>query len=567
MATVHGGWLVVKTLHELGVREIFSLSGGHINPIYDACVDFGIRIIDTHHEQAAAMAADAYGRVKRQPGVCLVTAGPGLTNTITGIAGAYLSNAPCLLLSGKSGIEENDRLPLQDIDQQAVVTPITKWARTIFDTKRIPEYVASAYKKAISGRPGPVYLGMPYEVLYESCNQEEVCRYDTALPSYKVEPEREAVVQAVGMLKLARRPVAIAGSGAWYSVADKELVRFINKVRIPTFTLNFGRGIISDDHPFCFGTASPSAPVAFKRITSEADLILLLGIRLSLYIGFGRTFNPEAKIIQVDIDPGEIGRNRPADLGIVGDIGKTLSRLSDYLEKNSVELNYKSWVDVAKAWRVEEWEKAEEIRSSDKTPIHALRVIKEVEDVLGADGMLVIDGGDTQAWTDATYRVRKPGHYVKGGPLGCMGVGVPFAIGTKVAYPDRQVALISGDGAIGMNFMEFETAMRHKIPFVAVVCNDRIWGMTKHQLWLTYGKERPTLGVDLPLIPFHDIVKVLGGYGELVTDPSQLREALNRAFSSGVPALLNVTTDPEAISPATYALTQMMMPKKKQPMS
>ncbi|KRT65918.1 MAG: thiamine pyrophosphate domain-containing TPP-binding protein [Candidatus Dadabacteria bacterium CSP1-2] len=563
MAKVHGGWLVVRTLYELGVREIFSLSGGHINPIYDACVDFGIRIIDTHHEQAAAMAADAFGRVKRQPGVCLVTAGPGFTNAVTGIAGAYLSNSPCLLLSGKSGIEENDRLPLQDIDQQSVITPITKWARTIFDTKRIPEYISTAYKKAISGKPGPVYLGMPYEVLYESCNEEEIDRYNTIIPSYKVEAAREAIAQAVEMLKSARRPVAIAGSGAWYSGADKELIRILDKVKIPIFTLNFGRGIVSDDHPLCFGAASPSAPVAFKRITSEADLILLLGIRLSLYIGFGRTFNPEAKIIQVDIDPGEIGRNRPADLGIVGDVSKVLSQLSDYVEKHSINLNYKSWVDQAKAWREDEWKKVEEIRNSNKTPIHALRVIKEVEDVLGEDGMLAIDGGDTQVWTDTTYRVTKPGHYVKGGPLGCMGVGVPFAIGTKVACPDKQVALISGDGAIGMNFMEFETAIRHKIPFVTVVCNDQSWGMTKHQLWITYGRERPTVGVDLPLIPFHEMVKVLGGYGELVTEPAQIHGALIRAFSSGVPALLNVTTDPEAISPATYALTQMMMPKKK----
>ena len=563
MAKVHGGWLVVRTLYELGVREIFSLSGGHINPIYDACVDFGIRIIDTHHEQAAAMAADAFGRVKRQPGVCLVTAGPGFTNAVTGIAGAYLSNSPCLLLSGKSGIEENDRLPLQDIDQQSVITPITKWARTIFDTKRIPEYISTAYKKAISGKPGPVYLGMPYEVLYESCNEEEIDRYNTIIPSYKVEAAREAIAQAVEMLKSARRPVAIAGSGAWYSGADKELIRILDKVKIPIFTLNFGRGIVSDDHPLCFGAASPSAPVAFKRITSEADLILLLGIRLSLYIGFGRTFNPEAKIIQVDIDPGEIGRNRPADLGIVGDLSKVLSQLSDYVEKHSINLNYKSWVDQAKAWREDEWKKVEEIRNSNKTPIHALRVIKEVEDVLGEDGMLAIDGGDTQVWTDTTYRVTKPGHYVKGGPLGCMGVGVPFAIGTKVACPDKQVALISGDGAIGMNFMEFETAIRHKIPFVTVVCNDQSWGMTKHQLWITYGRERPTVGVDLPLIPFHEMVKVLGGYGELVTEPAQIHGALIRAFSSGVPALLNVTTDPEAISPATYALTQMMMPKKK----
>lgn len=563
MAKVHGGWLVVKTLRELGVREIFSLSGGHINPIYDACADFGVRLIDTHHEQGAAMAADAYGRVKRRPGICLVTAGPGLTNTLTGVAGAYLSNAPCLILSGKSGIEENDRLPLQDIDQQAIITPITKWARTVFDTKRIPEYICAAYKRAITGKPGPVYLGMPHEVLYASHDEDEVDRYDATFPSYKVEPDSESVAKTVEMLKTSRRPVAIAGSGAWYSAADKEIVRFIDKAKIPVFTLNFGRGIISDDHPLCFGAASPSAPNAFKKITSEADLILLLGIRLSLYIGWGRTFNPDAKVVQVDIDPGEIGRNRPADLGMPADISKTLSRISNYLEGNSIELNYESWVKQAKAWRAEEWGKMEEVRNSDKIPMHALRVIKEVETVMGKDGMLVIDGGDTQAWADTTYRVRKPGHYVKGGPLGCMGVGVPFAIGTKVACPEKQVALITGDGAVGMNFMEFETAIRHKIPFVTVVCNDQSWGMTKHQLWLSYGRERPTVGVDLPLIPFHEIVKVLGGHGEMVTEPGQLRGALDRAFASEVPALVNVTTDPEAISPATYALTQMMMPKEK----
>lgn len=563
MAEVHGGWLVARTLHELGVREIFSLSGGHINPIYDACVDFNIRIIDTHHEQAAAMAADAYGRVKRRPGVCLVTAGPGLTNAVTGIAGAFLSNAPCLFLSGKSGIEENDRIPLQDIDQQSLVAPITKWARTVFDTKRIPEYVASAYKKAIAGRPGPVYLGMPYEVLYGSCKEDEVDRYNVTLPYYKPEATKESVSEVIEMLRSSNRPVVIVGSGGWYSGANKEMERFIDRVKIPVFTLNFGRGIISDDHPFCFGAASPSAPNGFKRVTSESDLIILFGIRLSLYIGFGGTFNPEARVIQVDIDPGEIGRNRPADLGIVGDIANVLSQLSDYLEGHSIRLNYETWVNQSRIWRDEEWGKAENIRNLDKTPIHPLRVIKAVEDVLGEDDMVVIDGGDTQVWTDTTYRVRRPGHYVKGGPLGCMGVGVPFAIGTKVACPDRQVALISGDGAIGMNFMEFETAVRHRIPFVTVVCNDQSWGMTKRQLLLTYGKGRPTVGVDLPLIPFHEVVKVLGGYGELVTQPSQLRGALDRAFSSGVPALINITTDPEAISPATIALTQMMMPKKK----
>lgn len=563
MATVEGGRLVAKTLYELGVREIFSLGGGHINPIYNACTDFGIRIIDTHHEQGASMAADAYGRVKRQPGVCIVTAGPGFTNTITGIAGAYLANSPLMVISGRSGVEENDRLSLQEIDQQGMAASVTKWSRTVFDTRRIPEYIASAYKKTLTGRPGPVYLGMSYEVLYPGCEESQVSAYNTEIPFYKAGAPEEAVIRLVEIIKRAKKPVAVAGSGAWYSGANKELLRFIERVRMPVYTLNFGRGIISDDHPACLGAASPSAPNAFKEITREADLILLLGVRLSIYIGFGRTFNPDAKIVQIDIDPGEIGRNRPADLGIAGDLGTVLSQLTDYVEENSVGLDYSGWLRKASGLRLEKWEDAGKLRKSSKTPIHPVRVAKAVEDVAGEEGILVIDGGDTQAWTDGNYRVRRPGHYVKGGPLGCMGVGVPFAVGAKVARPDKQVALISGDGAMGMNFMEFETAIRHKIPFVAVVCNDSAWGMTRHQIEITYGKGRTVQGVELGFIPFHEVLRALGGYGEFVDNPKKLEGAIERAFSSGVPALINVVTDPEAVSGATYAITEMMMSANK----
>ncbi len=563
MATVEGGRLVAKTLYELGVREIFSLGGGHINPIYNACTDFGIRIIDTHHEQGASMAADAYGRVKRQPGVCIVTAGPGFTNTITGIAGAYLANSPLMVISGRSGVEENDRLSLQEIDQQGMAASVTKWSRTVFDTRRIPEYIASAYKKTLTGRPGPVYLGMSYEVLYPGCEENQVSAYNTDIPFYKTGASRESIAKLADILTRSKKPVAVAGSGAWYSGADKELLRFIERVRMPVYTLNFGRGIISDDHPACLGAASPSAPNAFKEITREADLILLLGVRLSIYIGFGRTFNPDAKIVQIDIDPGEIGRNRPADLGIAGDAGTVLSQLTDYVEENSVGLDYSKWLRKASGLRLEKWEDAGKLRKSSKTPIHPVRVAKAVEDVAGEEGILVIDGGDTQAWTDGNYRVRRPGHYVKGGPLGCMGVGVPFAVGAKVARPDKQVALISGDGAMGMNFMEFETAIRHKIPFVAVVCNDSAWGMTRHQIEITYGKGRTVQGVELGFIPFHEVLKALGGYGELVDNPKKLEGAIERAFSSGVPALINVVTDPEAVSGATYAITEMMMSANK----
>ena len=563
MATVEGGRLVAKTLYELGVREIFSLGGGHINPIYNACTDFGIRIIDTHHEQGASMAADAYGRVKRQPGVCIVTAGPGFTNTITGIAGAYLANSPLMVISGRSGVEENDRLSLQEIDQQGMAAPVTKWSRTVFDTRRIPEYIASAYKKTLTGRPGPVYLGMSYEVLYPGCEENQVSAYNTDMPFYKTGASRESIAQLAEILTRSKKPVAVAGSGAWYSGADKELLRFMERAHMPVYTLNFGRGIISDDHPACLGAASPSAPNAFREVTREADLILLLGVRLSIYIGFGRTFNPDAKIVQIDIDPGEIGRNRPAGLGITGDLGTVLSQLTDYIEENSIGLDYSGWLRKATGLRLEKWKDAGKLRKSSKTPIHPVRVAKAVEDVLGEEGILVIDGGDTQAWTDGNYRVRRPGHYVKGGPLGCMGVGVPFALGAKVARPDKQVALISGDGAMGMNFMEFETAIRHKIPFVAVVCNDSAWGMTKHQIEITYGKGRKSQGVELGLIPFHEVLKALGGYGELVDNPKKLEGAIERAFSSGAPALINVVTDPEAVSGATYAITEMMMSANK----
>lgn len=563
MAESQGGRLVARTLHELGVRDIFSLGGGHINPIYKACPEFGIKIIDTRHEQGASMAADAYGRVSRSPGVCLVTAGPGFTNALTGVAGAYLANSPLLLISGRSGIEENDRLSLQEIDQQAMAAPVTKWARTVYDTRRIPEYVCAAYKNAITGRPGPVYLGMSYEVLYPDCDENEIVPYSATVPSSGTRPPEEAVVRLAEILMSSRRPVAIAGSGAWYSGAEGELERFLDIAPMPIFTLNAGRGIVPDGRPLSFGAASPSAPNGFKEITGSADLILLLGVRLSIYMGFGRTFNPGAKVVQIDIDPGEIGRNRPADLGIACDLGSALTDVTDHMETSGIRPDYSKWVREADGVRRKRWKDSEGLRAQVKSPLHPVVVAGAVEEVLGEDGILVIDGGDTQAWVDGYFRVRRPGHYVKGGPLGCMGVGVPFALGVKAARPEREVALISGDGAVGMNFMEFDTAVRHGLPFVAVVCNDSAWGMTKHQIEITYGSGSSAPGVDLGSTPYHDLVRALGGYGEFVDRYEELKPALEKAFSSGAPALINVVSDPDAVSGATYAITEMMMSANK----
>jgi len=563
MAQSEGGRLVARTLHELGVTDIFSLAGGHINPVYRACPEFGIRIIDTRHEQGASMAADAYGRAGRKPGVCLVTAGPGFTNTLTGIAASRLANSPLLVISGRSGVEENDRLSLQEIDQEGMAAHITKWAKTVYDTRRIPEYVSNAFRTAASGRPGPVYLGMSYEVLYPSCSEEEIVPYSTSPPSERTRPGEDAVASLAALLASARRPVAIAGSGTWYSRAEEDLRRFLETAPMPLFTLNAGRGIIPDGEPLSFGAAGPSAPNGFKEITQAADLVILMGVRLSIYIGFGRTLNPEAKIAQIDIDPGEIGRNRPADLGIVSDLGGALSAVTQYLRENGIKPDYSGWVNDCKAVKDKRFKESEALRTPKKSPVHPVAVAAAVEDVLGPSGTIVVDGGDTQAWVDGHIRVRRAGGYIKCGPLGCMGVGVPFALGTKAARPDGSVVLITGDGAIGMNFMEFDTALRHNLPFVAVVCNDSAWGMTKHQIEITYGKGAKAPGVELGLTPFHEILKALGGCGEFVRKPKDLRPALERALSSGKPALVNVVSDPEAVSGATYAITEMMMSANK----
>ncbi len=559
MAKVEGGRLVAKTLSELGVKDIFTLGGGHINPIYNSCPEFGIRLVDTHQEQGASMAADAYGRVSRRPGVCLVTAGPGFTNTLTGIAGAHLSNSPLLLLAGRSGIEENDRLSLQEIDQEAMARPVTKWARTVYDPSRIPQYITEAYKQAIAGRPGPVYLGMSYEVLYPSVYEQDIKNYDTRIPNTRVAAPNESTDELISMLADSKKPVAIAGSGAWYSKSEDSLKKFIELTGIPLYTLNFGRGIVSDLNPLCFGAASPGAPNGFRKATSEADLILLLGVRLSIYIGFGNTFNPRAKVAQIDIDPAEIGRNRAVDLPITGDLSSSLKQVSKLLKANKLEMDYKDWVEHIRSVARAESGDLKAIKSSEQTPIHILRVVKAVENVLGGECTLVIDGGDTQAFTDGNYTVTNPGHYVKGGPLGCMGVGVPFAIGAKLARPDTPLVLISGDGAMGMNFMEFNTALRHGIPFVAVVCNDGAWGMTKHQLDITYGQDVPKPGVMLGHTPFHKVIESLGGYGELVEDPRELEGAIERALDSGLASVINIHTDPDTVSGATKVITEMMM--------
>jgi len=557
MKDKQGGRLLAETLFRLGVKNIFTLGGGHINPVYKACSELGMRLLDTHNEQGAAMAADSYARSTGEPAVCLVTAGPGFTNTVTGMAVSFLANSPLVVISGRSGIEENDRLSLQEIDQEAIARPVAKWVRTVYETARIPRYVTDAWRAAKTGRPGPVYLGMSYEVLYPFCSPGEVEKADFS-EIQNPEPPDETIIEIAESIRSAKKPIFIAGSGSFYSRAGTEMSDLSKIVRAPFFTLHLGRGIIPDSSPFCFGPAGPSSLFGFSEASAKADFILLAGVRMGVFMGFGKTFSQKAKIAQIDIEPREMGRNRSVDIPVVADVRGTLKKLNRELKKSSPVFD--KWTEQVRkiSGRKSRTFFRAKKSSSKKNAVHPVSLVEAINETAPRETIFIPDGGDCQAWTDASCRVEIPGGYVKGGPLGCMGVGLPFALGVKAARPENPVVLITGDGALGMNFMEFETAVRHKLPVVIVVCNDSSWGMTRNQIRITYGEKTPLEGVMLGEIPFHQIAESMGGQGEFVSDLGEIEGAVKRAIDSGEPSVVNVRTDPDAISPATYFITEPM---------
>lgn len=553
---IHGGELVVRALKEEGVEVIFSLSGGHIAPIYDSCIDHNIKIIDTRHEQAAAHMAEAYSRLTGKPGVCVVTAGPGFTDAVTGIANAYLSNAPLILISGRAGVNENDRLALQELDQLSIIKPITKWARLVLETHRLPEYIGMAFRHALTGRPGPVFLDIPVDVLMGRVEESKVIKLDKYRTDARPMGETGKIEEAIELLAGAKRPMCIIGSGGWYSCATDAAKRFAKATGVPMFTANSGRGVLADDSPDCYGSINLAAGGPGMTAMPQADVILLMGTRLGLFLFFGRPplMNPKAKLIQVDIEATEIGRNRSIDLGIVGDVRLVLDQLADAAKGKSWD--FAAWrksLDAAKD-RIEKTYEAN--LKNDKVPIHPQRLCAEVEKFMDRHETIVADGGDTQVWLGMTKKTYEPGHYLDSGLFGCLGVGIPFAIASKLARPDERVLLFTGDGSVGINIMEFNTAIRHNLPFVCVVNNDQAWGMIKHGQEMIFGKDR-VVASELGTVHYEKVVEALGGYGEFVEKPEDIAGALERAFKSGKPAMVNVMTDPTAVSPGSIALAAL----------
>ncbi len=560
MENIIGGRLAAEALIERGVDYVFTISGGHITPIYQFLEGSGVTLFDTRHEQAAVFMAEAYGRLKRKPGIAMVTAGPGFTNALSGIANARLSNSPLVLISGCVGLESIEKLDLQDMRQAPVIEPMVKKSLVCHTPHRIPEFVDLAYRNAISGRPGPVYLELPVDVLNGAVNTEKVRKVNTSCCDSRP-VDLEGAAKIMEMIRKAKKPLLIAGSGAWYADAADELVRFVESTGIPALTSSQGRGIIPDTHPLCFESSLAIRPGAALLANISADLVIFLGSRMNLYYIFGDVFSPTAKIIQVDIEPEEMGRNRSIDLAVVSDVRALLGECNRLLDAagdaENLRTSFKEWVKTLEDAEKESKAQTQPLWESDAVPIHALRAAHEVNKFMNRpDDIVVADGGDAQVWMGMTRTVGGPGSYLDANLYGCLGVGLPYANAAQLVNPEKRVCLFCGDGSTGFNFMEFETAIRRKLPVVVVISNDLGWGMIRHSQNLRLGHSIYD-GCEIGYVPYHKLVEALGGFGVEVDRPEDIRPALEAAFASGKTACINVMTDPDTVSPGSVALADL----------
>jgi acetolactate synthase-1/2/3 large subunit len=534
MANITGNELVAESLKRIGITDFFFIMGGPINDVLTHSMKRGIRGIDVRHEQAAAMSAHAYARVTNKPGLCMGASGPGSINLTTGLANALIDCSPIVAFGGSSPIGEYGNGAFQEIDQVAVMKPVTKWANRVYETRRIPELVDLAFKQSIAGRPGPVYLDLPSDVINNVIDDATVKwpDFSKTLQRHRPQGDPALVEEALKLIEGARRPVMLTGSGVLWSDAIDEVREWLGKTGMPIYTTPQGRGVLPEDHPHAFLNARSTA-------LKEADLLLIVGTRLN-YV-FGHIAPPRvsasAKVIRIDIDPADLTTSQRVDLGIQGDAKAVMRQL---LAAGDGRIDAGAFAD----WRgklasIEEAKRpeAEKTMATDNVPIHPLRLCKEVRDFIDRDAILVVDGQEILNYGRQSIPTFHPRHRINSGTFGIMGVGMPFGVGAKAARPDSQVVVLHGDGSFGLNAMELDTATRHKLPIIVVISLNGGWTADPK-------KEKP--GRDLGYTRFDLFAQSLGCHGEQVERPEDIGPALLRAkerIKDGRPALVNVVTD------------------------
>jgi acetolactate synthase-1/2/3 large subunit len=534
-----GGELVARVLRQAGVGHVFTLCGGHVLPIYDGCVKDGIRVVDVRHEQAAAHAADACARLTRNVGVAVVTAGPGVTDAVTGIANAHAARSPVLLIGGAAPLGLRGLGALQEMEQVALLRPITKGAWTVPETRQIPEVLTTAIRTALTGRPGPVFVEIPVDLLLTDVEDRLAPIPTGYVHRAPAQGDGDAVARLVGLLSRAARPVIMAGGGVYWDDAAKALQAVAEASGAPVFMNGAGRGCLPADHPLAFAHARGWA-------LASADLVLVLGAPLDFRLGYGRppTFAEDAIVCMVDCDPAELGRNRPIEVGIAAHIGHVLEQVLDGLPA-SLAGRVEGWREQVRGKERDARARLEAESGSDQTPVSHYRLAAEIARCVTADTIVIGDGGDVVGCASKFVPLHRPGQWLDPGPFGCLGVGPPFALATKLLNPGRRVLLIAGDGAFGLNGMEMETLVRFGAPVTCVVGNDGGWGQIRNPQLSFFGEER-AVATSLPTTRYDRMVEALGGRGAFITDPAAIRPALEQALASDEVWCLNVVLDPAA---------------------
>ncbi len=542
----HGGRLAAKALKAAGVECVFTLSGGHVMGIYDGCIDEGIRVIDVRHEQAAVHAADAWARLNPgRVGVAILTAGPGVTDGVTGVANAWRANSPILVFGGQGPFDNMRRGSLQEMDHVSVMRPITKWADACYQTGRIAEYIEVAIRHALSGVPGPSFLEIPMDVLHAPVDLD-------ATPPPRFRDYRVAstapvplIEEAARLIGDAERPMLMAGTSLKWSEGADALRRFAEHTHVPVFTNGMARGQLPMNHPQFFNRTR-------KDALGRADVVILAGTPLDFRMKYGASIPPDTTVVQLDLDETLIGQNRAADVGLVGNLGANLDAL---LASLGDDLDASVWSAELRVLETEAETALASQLDSDEVPIDPLRLCREIADFVATDDEMIVigDGGDIVAQASKVLRVPERGTWMDPGPLGTLGVGMPFALSAQLSHPGKKVLIVYGDGSFGLNGFEFDTAVRFGLPIVGIVGNDAAWGQMMRPQAMIYGADR-LVATELHATRYDKVVEALGGHGEHVTKPGEIAGALERAFASGRPALVNVEMrkDVDAMKGSTY---------------
>ena len=532
-ATLHGGHLLAKRLRAHGVTKLFTLSGGHLFSIYDGCREEGIDIVDVRHEQSAAFAAEGWAKVTRQPGVCALTAGPGVTNGMSAIASAQMNNSPMVVLGGRAPAMRWGQGSLQEIDHVPFVRPLVKLATTADSTAEIPALIDEALVTATTPHTGPAFVDFPLDHVFSHAPEADA---PSPLPDPTLGPPAADTDAALALLRDAERPVIMAGTNLYWGRGEEALVRLAEAHRIPVFLNGLARGCVPADHELSFSRARSEA-------LKGADLALVIGVPMDFRLGFGASFGEETEIVV--IQPAEPVRDhpRPVAAELVGALPATL----DALASAGSSVDRSAWVSELRRVETEKRDAERAEMEDDRAPLHPMRLYAELAQVLDRDAIVIGDGGDFVSYAGRVVDTYRPGCWLDPGPFGCLGSGPGYALAAKLAFPERQVVLLLGDGAFGFGGMEFDTLSRHGVDVVGVMGNNGIWALEKHPMEFLYG-----YSVAADLVPerrYDQMVEALGGHGELVRTPAEFRPALERAFGAGKPALVNVLTDPTVVYP------------------